>query len=327
MTIRRSAAIIAFASALSLGSLVPGAAADQTRAVHTVNCNRDQTIANALKRADPGDTIRVTGTCVERIVIKKDRITLDGQGSAVLDGEGGGPTEFSGVVTVDGAKGVTIKGFVVQRSPGEGILGRRGAAFVVQNTTVQDNVFTGIAVGDGSTAELTDVTVKRNLAGLDIFTGSAAVLRGTIVLQNNTANGAEINGLSVLEIRGAHVQASDNGGVGIIAGSGQLALFGFPSTAGSTLTASGNGFAGLVIASSQLTAFPRCKITVANNAIGLFVVSSFVAVVDGNAEFVAENNQIGLSRAIAPSPTVAPCATPHRPWYSVSLKRSPRGDA
>jgi hypothetical protein len=250
MTIRRSAAIIAFASALSLGSLVPGAAADQTRAVHTVNCNRDQTIANALKRADPGDTIRVTGTCVERIVI-----------------------------------------------------------------------------GDGSTAELTDVTVKRNLAGLDIFTGSAAVLRGTIVLQNNTANGAEINGLSVLEIRGAHVQASDNGGVGIIAGSGQLALFGFPSTAGSTLTASGNGFAGLVIASSQLTAFPRCKITVANNAIGLFVVSSFVAVVDGNAEFVAENNQIGLSRAIAPSPTVAPCATLHRPWYSVSLKRSPRGDA
>jgi hypothetical protein len=263
--------------------------------VHEVNCDKGHTIADALKRADPGDTIRVTGTCVERIVIKTDRITLDGQGSAVLDGGGGGPAEFSGVVTVDGAKGVTIKGFTVQHSPGEGILGRRGAAFVVQNTTVQDNVFTGIAVGDGSTAELTDVTAKRNLSGLDIFTGSAAVLRGTIVLQNNTANGAEINGLSVLEIRGAHVQASDNGGVGIIAGSGQLALFGFPSTAGSTLTASGNGFAGLVIAASQLTAFPRCKITVASNVIGLFVVSSFVAVVDGNAEVVAEKNQTGIS--------------------------------
>jgi len=139
------------------------------------------------------------------------------------------------------------------------------------------------------------VTAQRNLGGLDVFTGSVAILRGTVVLRANTSVGAAINGLSVLEIRGAHVQANDNGDIGIVAGSGQLAIFGFSASDGSTLTASGNGFAGIVLAGSQLTAFPRCKITVANNFIGLFVVNAFATVVNGNAEFVAEGNQIGLS--------------------------------
>jgi Right handed beta helix region len=260
-----------------------------------VDCDKGKTITDALKHAEPGDTFSVSGICRERVTITTDGITLDGQGSAVVDGGGGGPVEFTGVVTVNGARGVTIKGLTVQRGPGEGILGQRGATFTVKDTTVQDNASTGIAVGDGSTAHLTDVTAQRNLGGLDVFTGSVAILRGTVVLQANISVGAAINGLSVLEIRGAHVQANDNGGVGIVAGSGQLAIFGFADSAGSTLTASDNGFAGIVLAASKLTAFPRCKITVANNVIGLFVVSAFATVVDGNAEFVAEGNQIGLS--------------------------------
>jgi hypothetical protein len=237
----------------------------------------------------------VSGVCRERIVITTDRITLDGQGSAVLDGGGGGPAELSGAVAVDGAKGVTIVGFTIQNSPGEGILGQRAASFTVRNTVVQDNPGTGIAVGDGSAAELIDVTSRRNGAGLDIYTGSTAILRGAIALNANAAVGAAINGLSVLEIRGAHVQASDNGGVGIVAGSGQLAFFGFADTSGSTLTARRNGFAGIVVSGSQLTAFPRCTITVANSVFGLWAVKSFVTLVDGSSELVAENNQIGLN--------------------------------
>src|SRR5262245_50383308 len=263
--------------------------------VKGVDCDKGHTIADALKRADPGDTLRISGVCRERLSITTDGITLDGQGSAVVDGGGGGPVEFTGVVTVSGARSVTIKGITVQRGPGEGILGLRGATFTVEDVTVQDNASTGIVVGDGSRADLTDVTAQRNLGGLDVFTGSVAILRGTITLQANTSVGAAINGLSVLEIRGAHVRANDNGGVGIVAGSGQLAMFGFAASAGSTLTASGNGFAGIVLAGSQLTAFPRCKITVANNVIGLFVVNSYAVAVDGNVEFVAEGNQIGLS--------------------------------
>ena len=97
-------------------------------AVKKVKCDKGQTLTEALRKAKPGDTLQVTGTCHERVTITTDRLTLDGGGSAVLDGGGGGPTEFEGVVTIDGAHGVTLTGFTIQNGPGEGILGhaRRG---------------------------------------------------------------------------------------------------------------------------------------------------------------------------------------------------------
>ena len=42
--------------------------------MRVVNCDRGQNIAEVLARAEPGDTIRVTGTCVELVSIKTDRI-------------------------------------------------------------------------------------------------------------------------------------------------------------------------------------------------------------------------------------------------------------
>src|SRR5215510_8740263 len=98
-------------------------------AVKKVACDKGQTLTEALKQAKPGDTLQVTGTCQERVTITTDRLTLDGGGSAVLDGGGGSPTEFEGVVTIDGAHGVTLTGFTIQNGPGEGILGIHGAAF------------------------------------------------------------------------------------------------------------------------------------------------------------------------------------------------------
>ena len=142
-------------------------------AVKKVKCDKGQTLTEALKKAKPGDTLQVTGTCQERVTITTDRLTLDGGGSAVLDGGGGGPTEFEGVVTIDGAQGVTLTGFTIQNGPGEGILGVHGAAFTVQQTTVQHNATLGIAVADGSTADLTNCTIQGNGFGIDVFTSRA----------------------------------------------------------------------------------------------------------------------------------------------------------
>ena len=89
------------------------------------SATQDRRSTEALKKAKPGDTLQVTGTCHERVTITTDRLTLDGDGSAVLDGGGGGPTEFEGVVTIDGVQGVTLMGFTVQNGPGVGILGDR----------------------------------------------------------------------------------------------------------------------------------------------------------------------------------------------------------
>jgi Right handed beta helix region len=212
-----------------------------------VNCGASETILKALQKAEPGDTIRVAGTCNERVVITTDRLTLDGQGSAILNGGGGPQTEFDGVVTVKSASGVVIKGLTIQNGPGEGILGIHGASFAVQNTTVQDNAFTGIAIGGSSSAELTDCAMQHNGLGMDVYTGSAAILKGAITITDNMGNGVEVNGQSTLEIRGATVAVNNNSEFGIVAGSGQVAIFGNTEAQGSSITANNNGVGGIFL--------------------------------------------------------------------------------
>jgi Right handed beta helix region len=272
--------------------------------VKKVKCDNGQTLTEALRKAKPGDTLQVTGTCQERVTITTDRLTLDGGGSAVLDGgvDGSGPLEFEGVVTIDGVQGVTLTGFTIQNGPGEGILGIHGAAFAVQQTTVENNAASGIAVADGSTADLTDCTVKGNLGGIDVFTSSSAILKGTININKNKGNGAEVNGQSILEIRGAQVQMNDNGGIGLVAGSGQVAIFGFSASQGSTLTANGNGDFGIIFGfGSQLTILGSDFgsganiITASNNGVaGILVSTGVIASPFGTGKFVIENNATGL---------------------------------
>jgi Right handed beta helix region len=243
-------------------------------AVKKVKCDNGQTLTEALRKAKPGDPLQVTGTCHERVTITTDQLTLDG-----------------------GVQGVTLTWFTVQNGPGEGILGIHGAAFTVQQTTVQQNAASGIAVADGSTADLTDCTIQGNGFGIDVFTSSSAILRGAIISSHNTGNGAEVNGQSILEIRGAQVQMNDNGGIGLVAGSGQVAIFGFTAAQGSTLTTRGNGSWGIIIFGSQFTILGSDFgsgtniITAANNgADGIFVSDGVIASPFGTGKFVLENN-------------------------------------
>jgi len=286
-------ALISGAAAMAFVAASPGG--DAASNMRVVNCDRGQNIAEVLARAEPGDTIRVTGTCFERVSIKTDRITLDGQGAATLDGGGGPPAEFDGVVTIDGASGVTIQGFTVQNGPGEGILGTHGAAFSVHNTTVQDNGSTGVVVAEGSTAELTDCSILRNDAGIDVFTQSSAVLKGSIRTNDNLTNGATVNGTSIIEIRGAQVEASRNGGEGLAAGSNsQLAVFGFAGSQGSTFTIDANGGGGILLGDSILNVFSESTIAITNSPLGILCGAGKIISPFGVGTFVIENNGVGL---------------------------------
>jgi hypothetical protein len=290
-------AILPLLIPLALVAAVPltSRTGDAASKMRVVNCDRGENIAKVLAKAEPGDTIRVTGTCVERVSIKTDRITLDGQGAATLDGGGGPAAEFDGVVTIDGASGVTIQGFTVQNGPGEGILGTHGAAFSVRNTTVQDNGSTGVVVAEGSTAELTDCSILRNDAGIDVFTQSSAVLKGSIRTNDNLLNGATVNGTSIIEIRGAQVEASRNGGEGLAAGSNsQLAVFGFAGSQGSTFTIDANGGGGIVLADSILNVFSESTIAITNSPLGILCGAGKIISPFGVGTFVIENNGVGL---------------------------------
>ncbi len=262
-----------------------------------VDCDAGQKIGHALQLARPGRTIRVTGACKERVTITTDRLTLDGRGRAILDGAGGTGTDFDGVVIINSASGVTITGFTIQNGA-SGIVGQRGAAFAVRNTIVQDNAITGIVVADSSTADLTDCTMQRNRAGLDVFTGSSAILRRTINITENVVDGVEVNGNSVLEIRGATVKINNNHEFGLIAGPGsQVALFGFDESKGSTLTANGNGVAGIGLGGSNLTVFAsNTTISAENNPIGIFLpADGSITSPFGRGTFLIKNNGIGLN--------------------------------
>ena len=58
--------------ALTFGIGASPAAAD---VLHRVDCDqRGHSVEHALKRANPGDTIRVTGTCRAHVVITTDRL-------------------------------------------------------------------------------------------------------------------------------------------------------------------------------------------------------------------------------------------------------------
>ncbi len=286
-------ALISGAAAMAFVAASPGG--DAASNMRVVNCDRGENIAEVLAKAEPGDTIRVTGTCVERVSIKTDQITLDGQGAATLDGGGGPVAEFDGVVTIDGASGVTIQGFTVQNGPGEGILGTHGAAFSVLNTTVQDNGSTGVVVAEGSTAELTDCSILRNDAGIDVFTQSSAVLKGSIRTNDNLLNGATVNGTSIIEIRGAQVEASRNGGEGLAAGSNsQLAVFGFAGSQGSTFTIDANGGGGILLGDSILNVFSESTIAITNSPLGILCGAGKIISPFGVGTFVIENNVVGL---------------------------------
>ena len=266
--------------------------------VKHVNCDSGQSLAHAVRHAREGETIRVRGTCRERIRIKTPRLTLAAAGNAVIDGtdlELGPDPEFDGLVVIDGVTGVTVSGLTIQKSAANGVLAQRGAAFALRDVRVEDNAVTGIVVVDHSSAELTNCMTTRNRLGLDVVTSSSAVLKGTVSINEN-GNGVDINGTSIVELRGAQLELNGNGGYGLIAASGShVAIFGWQSAAGSTITANGNGFAGLVFGQGTLTTYAPSVISASNNTFGIFMnVGNLISPFE-EARFRLENNAVGIS--------------------------------
>jgi len=269
--------------------------------VKIVDCDSGDKLADALAKAEPGATLRIQGTCTERVTIATDRITLQGDGTAVLDGGVVPGGSFSGVVRIE-ARGVVLNGLTIQNGP-NGVIGQSGATFAVRNSKINDNRGTGIAVGDGSTAEVSDCTIRNNTLGMDAYNRSVVVFKGDVVLTQNKGTGIESNGGSSLEVRGGNLQASENGGSGILVSGSQLNLFGFAESLGSSIVVNGNGGGGLIIAEGQVlvvgTAFPpgSFQITASNNKMsGIWLAfKASVAAPFGTLKLVVEKNDVGLN--------------------------------
>ncbi len=256
-----------------------------------VNCNRGGTITKALENANPGDTIQVTGTCKERVTITTDRLTLDGQGSAILDGGGGFKANavFEGVVTIDGARGVTITGFTIQHGP-DGITCKRGAACLIRNTILQDNADEGLQVSENSTAELTDCTSQRNGEwGIVVFANSNVHFHGTVALTNNAKSGLGVFfSSSAGSFSGATIHADNNAHHGILViGSSNIDI----GRAGGIVTANNNKKNGIGLLNDGSIQFWAATVSTSRNGGKGIYVGGNSSLRNFGATFLVKNNK------------------------------------
>ena len=206
-----------FAVVLSLAGYGEGGDAQELSEgrMHRVNCDAGETIAGALSQAQEADTIMISGMCHERVMVNRDGITLDGGGSAVIDGGGGD----SAVILVKGRQNITIKGLTVQ----DGLIGLHvdaGAAVELDGVTARNNFpvtdggnirdGSGVAVSGGSTVMFRGGRISGNQgrAGLMITSGSTVVASG-LTIENNAVQGIGVYRNSLLElndslVRGGH---------------------------------------------------------------------------------------------------------------------------
>jgi hypothetical protein len=187
---------------------------------HTLTCGPEKTIGQAIKILKPGDTLLVSGTCNENLAIGQEvhRITLDGQGTASINGD-----SSANAVTVTG-RGITIQGFLITGGSPQAISVVDGGSAVIDGNAIQNAARNGIAVFRNSSADIINNTIQNNpLAGIAIQSNSSARIgwvgppnnrvSAPNTIQNNGAQGVQVYRGSSAQIFSNTIQNNGSHGV------------------------------------------------------------------------------------------------------------------
>lgn len=254
-TIRTATSVVLTAMCLLLLPSVAEAATKQ----RACGSNPGHTLQHFLDELNPGDTLIVSGTCKENVVIDEDHSDLIIEGKdAMIDGSGDPNLP---AVLVRG-RSITIKGFKI-------IGGRQGVIFVNGGTGTVDNneiwgaIVHGVGTFNNSFARIVDNTIRNNGAnGICVCEHSSAEIgfRGDFATQpspnfirNNTGNGIAVSHTSYADVESNTV--SGNGGVGIVVADNSSARIGFRAGVAGTLasrnTIETNGNQGILVTRSS----------------------------------------------------------------------------
>ena len=261
-----------------------------------VECDQEQTLTKALEIARPGTTIHVEGTCYGLFTITTDSLTLDGGGTAIIDGGGGGP-EYTSAITIDGARDITITGFIVQHSPGAGIWGQRASTFTVRDTTLQDNVATGIGITGNSAADIADCSVSGGTSGIVAGGSSNVILSGAISAKSTGFYGVAAFDKSSLEFRGVALTSSDHGLFGMLSLDSTFIVPGLIGQEQTVIEADNNGMDGIRLGDhATLRSMTAAKISASDNgSSGIWVGNqSTIGTPPVPVEYFFENNPVGM---------------------------------
>jgi parallel beta-helix repeat protein len=208
-----------------------------------VNCST-MSLQEAFAVVGPGDTISLTGTCNENILIRNEnaRIVLDGGGTASIQGISAG----SPAITVRG-KGILIQNLtisggstalhvnrganavinnnMIHNSAGHGVLVDQLAFATITSNTIENNSGAGVLLSEGSTARIgfnddgenvaSPNLIQNNTVGVIVASDSSARIAGNSINNNND------EGIAVIRSSSADIsnnQINGNGGDGIFVG-------------------------------------------------------------------------------------------------------------
>jgi parallel beta-helix repeat protein len=197
-------------------------------AIKTVNCNVPGTTIQAMiKKLNPGDTLRVSGICSENVNIPEEieRITIDGQGTATING-----TDTTRATVAIRGRNVVLTGFLITGGE-DGVGLTRGGTATISGSTIQGALRNGVGVGQGSSARITNSTIQNNgnngvnvvrnsfvrlgfltLEGADTIPGGV----GPNTIQNNAQNGVRVAGSSNADIVDNTITNNTESGVRVV---------------------------------------------------------------------------------------------------------------
>ncbi len=277
--------------------VLPSVAAAATKN-RTCGSNPGQTLQHFLDELNPGDTLIVSGTCKENVVIGEGRrnLTIDGQGrAATIDGSG---NLNAPAVTIRG-RGITIRGFTIIGGR-HGVQMQRGGTGTVDGNLVRNATTHGVAVNNGSFALIVDNTIENNgVNGICVCEHSVADIgfRGDFATQGspNVVRDNGSNGILVADASYAEIESNDvhhNKSAGIAVDNSASAKIGFQSgpvgSFASANTIEQNGNRGILVSRSSSARIVENKIM--NNT------SDGVGVIRGSQADIASNDINGNSR-------------------------------
>lgn len=224
-----------------------------------VDCSAGDDLAGAVSVATPDTVLMLTGTCEGPVTITQDRVTLDGQGDAVIRV----PEDASGpVVHVDGVRDARLTGLTVEGGQ-HGVLAERMATVELRDVTSRDNASHGVEVinafvdADGlhahdngrvginvnrtAEARLRNAVLENNgISGIISFNGAIVRLEERNVIRGNGAQGFTLGMNGMLFTIGAELIVEENGAEGIL-----LLQSGDAQFLGGDVQVRGNGSAGI----------------------------------------------------------------------------------
>lgn len=274
-----------------------------------IDCDKGQSLQQAVNRQDRELVVEFVGTCVEDVVIGRGDVTL----------RGGDPSAtVVGGITIDRVSNVTLQDFSMRDGATRAVFVERASGFSLSGLDVRDFAIGGILLQQ-STGTIADTTVVRSgevgilnrgsqvalignvtcnengIAGISATLGASYSINGANITTNNNVNGFFVQISSGVEFPNGSLTANNNRRSGIVIANEGVFVHG-----NINVQANNNGLVGLLV--TELASWAPfsgfgIQMELKNNVFSGIVVqesSSFVGAGFGGKILVAENRGPGV---------------------------------